>query len=64
MGKIVTLIKNKKEVLTMTETDLAAALHRCIDDCGCSWLTVCQIVSRMAGCLYTVAELREMYRHT
>ena len=64
MGKIVTLIKNKKEVLTMTETDLAATLHRCIDDCGYSWPTACQIVSRMAGRRYTVAELREMYRHT
>ncbi len=48
----------------MTETDLAAALHRCIDDCGYSWPTACQIVSRMAGRIYTVAELREMYRHT
>ena len=48
----------------MTETNLAAALHRRIDVCGCSWPTACQIVSRMAGRLYTVAELREMYRHT
>ena len=64
MGKIVTLIKNKKEVFTMTETDLAAALHRCIDDCGYSWPTACQIVSRMAGRLYTVPELRELYRNT
>ena len=31
-----------KEVLTMTETDLAAALRHCIDDCGCSWPTACQ----------------------
>lgn len=46
----------------MTETDLADALHRCIDDCGYSWPTACQIVSRMAGRRYTVAELREMYR--
>ena len=44
----------------MTETDLAAALHRCIDDCGYSWPTACQIVSRMAGRIYTVAELREV----
>ena len=64
MGKIVTSIKNKKEVLNMAETDLSAALHRCIDDCGYSWPTACQIVSRMAGRIYTVAELREMYRHT
>ena len=48
----------------MTETDLAAALHRCIDDCGYSWPTACQIVSRMAGRLYIVAELREMYRNS
>ncbi len=48
----------------MTETDLAAALHRCIDVCGYSWPPACQIISRMAGRLYTVPELREMYRHT
>ena len=48
----------------MTETDLAAALHRCIDVCGYSWSTACQIVSRMAGRLYTVHEVREMYRST
>ena len=62
MGKIVTSIKNKKEVLTMTETDLAAALRHCIDDCGCSWSTACQILSRMAGRTYTLAELRDLYR--
>lgn len=55
-------IKNKKEVLTMTETDLAAALRHCIDDCGCSWPTACQILSRMAGRAYTLAELRDLYR--
>ena len=48
----------------MTETDLASALHRCIDDCGYSWPTACQIVGRMAGRLYTVAEMRELCRHT
>ena len=48
----------------MTETYLAAALHRYIDVCGYSWPTAYQIVSRMAGRLYTVPELREMYRHT
>lgn len=64
MGKIVTSIKNKKEVLTMTETDLAAALRHCIDDCGCSWPTACQILSRMAGRAYTLAELRDLYRLT
>ena len=62
MGKIVTSVKNKKEVLTMTETDLAAALRHCIDDCGCSWPTACQILSRMAGRAYTLAELRDLYR--
>ena len=51
-----------KEVLTMTETDLAAALRHCIDDCGCSWPTACQILSRMAGRTYTLAELRDLYR--
>lgn len=51
-----------KEVLTMTETDLAAALRHCIDDCGCSWPTACQILSRMAGRAYTLAELRDLYR--
>ena len=51
-----------KEVLTMTETDLAAALRHCIDDCGCSWPTACQNLSRMAGRTYTLAELRDLYR--
>ncbi len=46
----------------MTETDLAAALHRCIDVCDYSWPTACQIVGRMAGRRYTVAELREINR--
>ena len=49
-----------KEVLTMTETDLAAALRHCIDDCGCSWPTACQILSRMTGRTYTLAELQEL----
>ena len=44
--------------------DLPKLLHRYVDDCGYSWPTACQIVSRMAGRIYTVAELREMYRHT
>ena len=48
----------------MTGTDLSAALHRCIDDCGYSWPTACKMDSRMAGRRYTVAELREMYRPT
>ncbi|WP_337541347.1 hypothetical protein [Clostridium sp.] len=51
-----------KEVLTMTETDLAAALRHCIDDCGYSWPTACQILSRMTGRTYTLAELRDLYR--
>lgn len=38
----------RKEVLTVTETNLADALHRCIDDCCYSWLTVCQIISQKA----------------
>lgn len=48
----------------MNQTDIAAALHRCIDECGYSWPTACQIVSRMAGRLYTVEELRALYQRT
>lgn len=43
----------------MRETDLVEALHRCIDHCGYSCPTACQIVSRMSGRRYTVAELRD-----
>ena len=48
----------------MSESDLSDVIHRCIDDCGYSWPTACQVVSRMTGRLYTLAELQELYRRS
>lgn len=46
------------------DPDLSSALHRCIDECGYSWPTTCQVVSRMFGRLYTVAELQAAYKRS
>ncbi len=41
---------------------LAVLLHRCIDECGYSWPTACQIARRMFGRQFTLEELRTIYR--
>ena len=45
----------------MTETDLTAILHRCIDDCGYSF-TACLIVSRMVICLDSMTEFPVLHQ--
>ena len=45
----------------MDETEIAHTVHRCVDECGYSWATTCQIVSRMVGRIYTVQEVKLAY---
>lgn len=42
----------------MDEAEIIRTIHRCVDECGYSWATTCQIISRMAGYQYTEKELK------
>lgn len=43
------------------EAEIAHTVHRCVDECGYSWATTCQIVSRMVGHQYTEEDLKKLY---
>lgn len=45
----------------MDEAEIIRTIHRCVDECGYSWATTCQIISRMAGYQYTEKELKKLY---
>lgn len=45
----------------MQEDEISRTVRRCVDECGYSWATTCQIVGRMLGRVYTVSEAKLAY---